>query len=247
MIRTLFATIVVSLYLVLVGPFSILYVWLGGNAKVLYSFGRSGCSLLTWLAGIKVEVQGRQHVKPGTTYLFLANHQGNCDPPAIMPAIPRNVRFLLKKELRKIPFLGTIMNLGGFVFIDRKDRTSAMKGTEEAVAQMKAGHSFIAFPEGTRSRSGRMGPFKKGPFIMAIQAEVPIIPMTVSGSFEVMPPAQLKINPGTIRVVFHPQIATKGLSFSQRDELMTEVARVISSELKEHEQPLASMTGRNTP
>src|SRR5262249_8791238 len=160
--------------------------------------------------------------------------------------IPRDVRFLLKKELRKIPFLGTIMKLGGFVFIDRKDRVSSLKGMEEAVAQMKAGHSFLAFPEGTRSRTGRMGPFKQGPFIMAIQAEVPIIPMTVSGSFDVMPAAQLKINPGTIRVVFHPQIATKGLSLSQREGLMTEVTRVISSQLKEHEQPLASMTGGNT-
>jgi 1-acyl-sn-glycerol-3-phosphate acyltransferase len=241
MIRTLFAIVVVSLYLLLVGPFSILYVLLGGNSKILYSVGRAGCSLLTRVAGIAVEIEGLGHVKPGKTYLFLANHQGNCDPAALFPAIPRNVRFMLKKELRKVPFLGTIMKLGGFVFIDRKDRASALQGMEEAVAQMKQGHSFIAFPEGTRSRTGRMGPFKKGLFIMALQAGVPIIPVTISGSYEVMPPSRLKISSGTIRVVFHREIATNGLGLNQREQLMNEVESAIASDLKGHEQPLVGV------
>jgi 1-acyl-sn-glycerol-3-phosphate acyltransferase len=150
---------------------------------------------------------------------------------------------MLKKELRKLPFLGKIMRLGGFVFIDRKDRASALQGMEEAVAQMKEGHSFIAFPEGTRSRTGRMGPFKKGPFIMALQAGVPIIPMTISGSYEVMPPGRLKINSGTIRVVFHPEIETNGLGLIQREKLMTEVASIIASRLEDHEQPLVAVRG----
>jgi 1-acyl-sn-glycerol-3-phosphate acyltransferase len=241
MIRTLFAIVVVSLYLLLVGPLSILYVLLGGNSKILYSVGRAGCSLLTRAAGIAVEIEGLGHVKAGKTYLFLANHQGNCDPAALFPAIPRNVRFMLKKELRKVPFLGKIMKLGGFVFIDRKDRASALQGVEEAVAQMKEGHSFIAFPEGTRSRTGRMGPFKKGLFIMALQAGVPIIPVTISGSYEVMPPGRFRIRSGTIRVVFHPEIETKGLGLNQREKLMTEVESVIASGLKGHEQPLVGV------
>lgn len=241
MIRTLFAILVVSVYLLSVGPLSILYVLWGGDPKILYSVGRTGCSLIIRLTGIKVEIQGLDQVKPERTYLFLANHQGNCDPPALFPAIPRNVRFMLKKELRKVPFLGAIMKLGGFVFIDRKDRASALQGMEEAVAQMKDGHSFIAFPEGTRTRTGRMGSFKKGPFIMAIQAGVPIIPITISGSYDVMPPGRLKINSGTIRVVFHPEIETEGLSLNQREKLMSEVGNVIASQLKEHEQPFVGV------
>jgi 1-acyl-sn-glycerol-3-phosphate acyltransferase len=243
MIRTLLAIAVVSLYLLVVGSVSILLAVLaGGDPRVLYSVGRVGCSLLTRLAGIKVEVRGREHVKPGRTYLFVANHQGNCDPPVLLPVIPRDVRFLLKKELRRVPLLGRIMKLGGFIFIDRKNRNSALEGMEEAVAQMRAGHSFLVFPEGTRSRTGRMGPFKKGPFMMAIQAAVPIIPITISGSFEVMPPAQLKISRGTIRVTFHPAIETRQLRLGQREELLVEVARIIASQLKEHEQPLVSTT-----
>ncbi len=243
MIRTLLAIVVVSLYVLVLGSLSILLVWVaGGNPSVLYSVGRFGCSLLTRLAGIKVEVQGREHIKPGRTYLFLANHQGNCDPPALLPAIPRDVRFLLKKELRRVPLLGRIMKLGGFIFIDRKNRASALQGMEDAVAQMRAGQSFLVFPEGTRSRTGRMGPFKKGPFMMAIQAAIPIIPITISGSFEVMPPDRLKISPGTIRVTLHPEIDTRQLTLSQREDLMGEVARIIASRLKEHEQPLVSMT-----
>lgn len=241
MIRTLFAIVLVSLYLLLVGPLSILYVLLGGSPKILYSVGRTGCSLLTRAAGVTVEIEGLDQVKPGKTYLFVANHQGNCDPAALFPAIPRNVRFMLKKELRKVPLLGTIMKLGGFVFIDRKDRASALQGMEEAVAQMKQGHSFIGFPEGTRCRTGRMGQFKKGLFVMALQAGVPIIPITISGSYEVMPPGRLKINSGPIRLVFHPEMETSGLSLSQREKLMTEVESIIASRLKENEQPLVGV------
>jgi len=243
MIRTLLAIAVVSLYVLLLGSLSLLLVWTtGGNPSLFYSVGRFGCSLLTRLAGIKVEVRGREHVRPGRTYLFLANHQGNCDPPALLPAIPRDVRFLVKKELRRVPILGRIMKLGGFIFIDRRNRASALQGMEEAVARMRAGESFLVFPEGTRSRTGRMGPFKKGPFMMAIQAAVPVIPITISGSFEVMPPARLRIMPGTIRVTFHPEIETCQLTPSAREELMGEVARIIASQLEEHEQPLVSMT-----
>jgi 1-acyl-sn-glycerol-3-phosphate acyltransferase len=241
MLRTLFVFLVVSVYLLLVGPLSILCVLLGANPKILYSIGRLGCSLVTRLAGIRVEIHGLDHVRPGKTYLFLANHQGNCDPAALFPSIPRDVRFMLKKELRKVPFLGTIMKLGGFVFIDRKDRASALRGMEEAVAQMKEGHSFIAFPEGTRSRTGRMGTFKKGPFIMAIQAGVPVLPITISGSYEVMPPGRLKINSGAVRLMFHPEIETKELTVSQRERLMNEVGSIIASQLREHEQPLVDV------
>ena len=236
MIRTVLTIVVVSLFLLVVGTVGVLYVWLGGSSKLLYSIGRVGCSLLTRTAGIRVKIEGLDQVKPGRTYLFLANHQGNCDPAALFPAIPRDARFILKKELRQVPVLGTIMKLGGFVFIDRNDRTSALKGMEEAVAQMKQGHSFIAFPEGTRSRTGRMGAFKKGLFVMALQAGVPVIPISISGSYKVMPPGRLRIKSGTIRLVFHPEIATEGLGLNQRENLMTEVAQVIASDLEDHEQ-----------
>jgi 1-acyl-sn-glycerol-3-phosphate acyltransferase len=238
MARALFVFFVVFAYLFLVGPICIVYAVLRGNADILYRVGRLGCRMGIKLAGIKLNIKGRSHVDPLKAYLFLANHQGNCDPPALLLAIPQNVKFMVKKELNKVPVLNIAMRLGGFVFIDRKDRPSALQGMNQAVAQMQRGDSFLVFPEGTRTRSGKMGPFKKGPFLMALQAGVSILPITISGSYQVMPPTEFRLTPGTITVTFHPKIETRGLSPSSREALMQEVRRTIRSELEETERPI---------
>ena len=149
--------------------------------------------------------------------LFLANHQSYCDPPALFVSIPRNVRLILKKELRKLPLLGLIMEMGGFVFIDRKDRVQSVSGMKQAVRQLQQGHSFLIYPEGTRTRTGELGPFKKGPFIMAIESGTPIVPISVKGSYEIMPPNRFSVKPGTVVVTFHPPIATNGLLLADRE------------------------------
>jgi len=238
MTRALFVFFVVFAYLFLVGPICIVYAVLRGNADILYRVGRLGCCMGIKLAGIKLNIKGRSHVDPKKTYLFLANHQGNCDPPALLLAIPQNVKFMVKKELNKVPVLNIVMRLGDFVFIDRKNRPSALQGMNQAVTQMQRGDSFLVFPEGTRTRNGKMGPFKKGPFLMALQAGVSILPITISGSYEVMPPTKFRLTPGTITVTFHPKIETRGLSPSSREALMQEVRRTIRSELEETERPV---------
>ena len=237
MARALFVVVCVFAYLFLVGPICIVYTALRGNSDFLYRMGRLGCRMGIKLAGINLNIKGLDHVNPSRTYLFLANHQGNCDPAALLLAIPHNVRFIVKKELNRLPILNVAMRQGGFVFIDRKDRSSALQGMNQAVAQMQRGDSFLVFPEGTRTRSGSMGPFKKGPFFMALQAGVPLLPITISGSFQVMPPTKLRLNPGTITLTFHPEIETRGLSPSSRETLMEEVRQTISSELKETGSP----------
>jgi 1-acyl-sn-glycerol-3-phosphate acyltransferase len=229
MLRTILAVSAVSLYIFFVAPFSILCALLRGKPDIIYQAGRLGSRIGLRLAGIKLEIEGQEHLAPGKTYLFVVNHQSNCDPPVLLVAIPRDVRFIVKKELQRIPLLSSAMRIARFVFIDRKDRVNALQEMSRVVAQMRQGDSFLVFPEGTRTRTGQMGPFKKGPFIMALQAGISIIPTSLSGSFEVMPPTQFRIRPGTIRVTFHAPVETRGLDPNVRDILMKGVWETVAS------------------
>ncbi len=233
MLRTLLIVFIVFVFLFLIGPFSILYALLRRSSDVLYAAGRLGSRLGLKLAGIRLVTQGLQNVEPGKNYLFLANHQSYCDPPAVVASIPVNARLILKKELRKLPLLGLIMEMGGFVFIDRKDRAQSIEGMKQAVQQLQKGHSFMIYPEGTRTRTGRLGPFKKGPFIIAIESGTPIIPVSVRGSYEIMPPHRFEIRPGTITVTFHPAIQTAGLTTGDREALTERVRGAIAADLGE--------------
>jgi 1-acyl-sn-glycerol-3-phosphate acyltransferase len=146
------------------------------------------------------------------------------------------VRLILKKELRKLPLLGLIMEMGGFVFIDRADRVQSIGGMKQAVRQLQQGHSFLIYPEGTRTRTGQLGPFKKGPFIMAIESGIPIVPITVKGSYEIMPPGHFRVRPGTVVLTFHPPVATHDLAAADREALTERIREMIAAGLDERGQ-----------
>src|SRR5215510_5965424 len=231
MLRALLAVFGVTSLLFLIGPFCVLYSLIRRSPDILYTAGRAGCRLGLFLGGVTVVVRGQENIDTRKTCLFLANHQSYCDPPALFAAIPLNARLILKKELRKLPLLGLIMELGGFVFIDRKDRVQSISGMKQAVRQLQQGHSFLIYPEGTRTRTGDLGPFKKGPFIMAIESGTPIVPISVSGSYEIMPPNQFRVKPGTVVVTFHPPIATSSLGLTDREALTEQVRSAIAAGL----------------
>jgi 1-acyl-sn-glycerol-3-phosphate acyltransferase len=233
MLRTGLVILVVFGLILLVLPFLIVIAWVQGKPDVLYLGARLGSRLGLKLAGVCIEVQGLEQIDPKRTYLFLANHQGNCDPFALLPAIPQDTRYIVKEELLKVPILGIGMKMGRFVVIDRKDRMDSLRGMNQAVVQLQQGESFLVFPEGTRTRTGKMGGFKKGPFMMAIQAAVPIVPITIDGSYEVMPPTRFRINPGMVRLIFHPPIDTRGMVPEDRDSLKERVRQMIASGLAE--------------
>jgi 1-acyl-sn-glycerol-3-phosphate acyltransferase len=230
MVRTLLVVVVVFIYVFLVGPYCILHALITRRSAILYSAGRIGCRLGLSLAGIRLDVRGKDDLPPGP-FLFLANHQSYSDPPALVACVPRDARLILKRELRKLPLLGFIMELGGFVFIDRKDRGQSIEGMRKAVKQLQQGESFLIYPEGTRTRTGELGPFKKGPFVMAIESGVPIIPVSVIGSYEIMPPDRFSIKSGTITIIFHAPIQTVGLSAADREELLAQVREIIQRDL----------------
>ena len=238
MLRAFFVVFGVAILLFLAGPFCVLYALVRRSSDILYAVGRVGCRLGLYLGGVKVVVRGAENIEAGKTFLFLANHQSYCDPPALFVTIPRNVRLILKKELRKLPLLGLIMEMGGFVFIDRKDRVHSVTGMKQAVRQLQQGNSFLIYPEGTRTRTGELGPFKKGPFIMAIESGIPIVPISVRGSYDIMPPHQFTVKPGTVVITFHPPIATNGLLLADRERLTERVRETIASVLVEADTPV---------
>jgi 1-acyl-sn-glycerol-3-phosphate acyltransferase len=183
------------------------------------------------MCGIRVDIQGREKISPGQTYVFLSNHQGNFDGPVLLHAIPRDWKALIKKEMMNLPVLSLVMKQVQFVPIERSNPKKARSGIEFGVSLLKKGHSFIAFPEGTRSRDGRLGNFKKGVFIMAIEAQAPVIPVTIRNSARIQPPGSYGIHPGIIEVIFHDPILTAGMTVEDRDSLIQLIRDTISSEL----------------
>ena len=235
--RTFSVTFVLLLLGCVFSPLCLLLALLWKNQKLLYWLGRIGCKLVLIAAGIKVEIRGLEFLDTSQNYLFLANHQSYCDPPAIIATIPLDVRLILKKELRWIPLLGIIMNKGGFIFIDRHKRVESFKYMAKIVDQLRQGYSFLIYPEGTRTRTGHLGSFKKGVFALAIKSKVPIIPITVSGSYSIMPPSSYLIKSGTIKLTLHQPILTAGFHLSDRHLLMHQVSETITKNLQSSEKP----------
>lgn len=168
--------------------------------------------------GMRVHAHGTEQLDPNGTYVFMANHLSLVDIVAIFVALPINVGFLAKKELRRVPFLGPAMVAGGHVFIDRKKHSSAVRAMTEAAEDVKRGASLVIFPEGTRGKDDVIQPFKKGGFHLARQANVPIVPLGLRGTRAILGKSELGIKPGDVHV--HVGAPIDPLSFSDIDALI---------------------------
>lgn len=230
MLRALLVTTSVFLYILLVGGPMVLYAWLADSAERLYWAGVAGARLALRLAGAKLEIEGLEKIPRERPCVFMANHLSNADPPAVVSFLPR-VSILAKKQVFRIPILGYAMRKVEIVAVDRADPDAARAAVEEAVGVLGRGLPFMVFPEGTRSRDGRLLPFKKGGFVLAIQAGVPIVPITILDSERIMRKGRWAIQPGTIHIVVHDPIETKGYTFERRDELVARVRAQIASAL----------------
>ncbi len=178
-----------------------------------------------------VEVTGRGHVKQGQSYVIMSNHQSNFDILAFYGHWRWQFRWILKEELRKIPGLGWYGAAGGHIFIDRRNRKKALAGLMAAKPLLDGGISVIIFPEGTRSPDGRMGDFKKGGFMMALDMNLPILPVSISGSHQVLPNKTFKLLPGKIRIQIHEPIESTVYGPERRDQLMADVRAAIAGGL----------------
>jgi len=184
---------------------------------------------ITRIGGVDVRVERRGRLEPGRPYVFMANHLSTVDIFALIVALPPPIRMLAKKELAYIPLLGWAMWAGRFIFIDRHNAVSARNSIERAKERIRGGQSVVIFPEGTRSRDGRMLPFKKGGFHLALDAGVPIVPCGLRGTRELMPRRSLLMRPGTVTVVIGEPIPTEGLASEDRSALLERVRGEIAA------------------
>jgi 1-acyl-sn-glycerol-3-phosphate acyltransferase len=181
------------------------------------------------IAGVKVRTVGLEKIEPERNYIFLSNHISNLDPPVTLPLIPRRTSVMVKKGLFKVPILGQIMRIGSLVPVDRGNRDAGITALRDAVKAIGQGLNMTIYVEGKRSFDGKLLPFKKGPFYLAEECKVPIVPITISGTEAVMPKARFAIRPGTVTVQFHDPIEPK--DFGERDCLMAKVRAAINSGL----------------
>lgn len=175
------------------------------------------------LAGADLRVEGDPGAVAGGPAIYVMNHQSTLDIPAAFAVLPVDLRFIAKHTLRKVPLLGWYMAWTGMVFVDRANSTQAVGSLSAAADRVRGGISLLAYPEGTRSRDGRILPFKKGPFVLALQSGVPIVPIAIAGSMQVMPAHLRPFRPGVVRMAIGTPIHTAGMSMEQRDALVEQV------------------------
>lgn len=186
------------------------------------------------IAGIRWRLIGLDQLPMKSNYIFMSNHVSNIDPPLLVPLLPRRVTVMVKKELFKLPILGPAMRMADFIPIDRTNREAAIGSVREAANVVRKGLDLLVFPEGTRSRDGRLLPFKKGSFYLAMDTGVPIVPVTILGTEELLPKGSMLARPGKVSIVFHAPIDPK--EFSDRAELMEAVrARMASAQPAERQ------------
>jgi 1-acyl-sn-glycerol-3-phosphate acyltransferase len=180
------------------------------------------------ISGVRINVTGKENLQSGQNYIFVSNHSSLFDIPIVMVGIPIEFRLVAKRELTKIPIFGFALKYGGYIIIDRDRSLKAMRSIERAVEKIKSGISVVLFAEGTRSKDGSIQPFKRGAFLLASKSGVPIIPVTIKGSSNILPKKKLKIQSGSVDVILDRPISTTNI-MNKQDELvlMEKVRNVI--------------------
>jgi 1-acyl-sn-glycerol-3-phosphate acyltransferase len=240
-------TIIMLLFWTLAAPVAALIgfpaAFIMGDVRVLYRLFMWGAWAGVWITGVRVETVGLDRFDHSRSYIFMTNHVSNLDPPIQVPLIPRRTSVMVKKELFKVPILGRSMRMGSLVPVDRGNRDAGIEAVRAAKSVVvEQGLNMIIYIEGKRSFDGKLLPFKKGPFYLAMECGVPIIPITIVGTHYAMPKARFSIRPGLVKVIFHPPIDPK--DFGSRDCLMEKVRAAIESGLpEEFRQPAAETAG----
>jgi 1-acyl-sn-glycerol-3-phosphate acyltransferase len=241
MIRTVALVLFCGLAILFLLPWLILWTALVGNPELMYSTAMNFVRFAVRAAGIRFRVEGIENI-PAQACVFACNHASNVDPPVLVPAIPRRVSILVKRELFRVPILSTGMRRSGFVAVDRRAKEGSVN-LDEVAGHLKSGLSFLVFAEGTRSLDGRLRPFKKGAALMAIHASVPIVPVAIVGTPRIMGKGEWRVHPGEVTVRFCPAIDASQYTIDQRTELIERVEAAVAGELPPDQQPLARANG----
>jgi 1-acyl-sn-glycerol-3-phosphate acyltransferase len=232
-VRSVATYVAVSVYVLIVAPFGILLALLFGWTAPLYVLGHVGVRLGLALSGIRYQMASAQPLPMDRAVVYCANHQSNIDPPILFNVLHPRMHIFYKAEINAIPLLARSFRLGGFIPVDRHNKEAALRSIDAGAASIRAGNSFLIFPEGTRSRTGELLSFKKGGFIMAIKAQAPIVPVAIQGGSAAMRRGSRIIRPVTVTIRVGRPIETAGLGLDDRARLIERVREQLTRMLAE--------------
>lgn len=225
--RTVATYVGVSLYVLLAAPAGMFLALVFGWIDLLYILGHWGVRFGLWLCGIRIVVSGSENLPRGRAAVFCSNHQSNVDPPVLYRALHPRLHILYKHEIDQLPLLARAFRMAGFIPIDRRNKESALRSIDAGARSLVAGNSFLIFPEGTRSKTDDLLPFKTGGFVMAIKAAAPIVPVAIQGSRDAMRRGSWLIQPITISIRIGLPVETKDVGPGERGALIETVRQRI--------------------
>lgn len=243
MLRGLIALVVFLVATVVLGAIATVVSLLVPRADATLRLGKIWARVMLVATGARVRYEGTEHAAASLPCVYISNHQSLVDVWALLPALPNAVRFVAKRSLFRIPFLGWSLWAGGFIPIDRGHRARAIRSLEVAAERIRNGRPVLLFAEGTRSRDGRLAPFKRGAFHLAVRAGVPVVPVAVSGTYDILRPRTLVVRPGSVTIRFGEPIDVGAYRPDDVDGLLERVrasvvAMLAASEPAERVDPL---------
>jgi len=227
MIRTLLIFLFTVTVTVFWGTIVIFASFVTKNGNLPHKIARFWAKNLLTAGGTKVTVKGLANIDPAKHYIYMPNHKSNFDIPVLQAYLPVQFRWLAKAELFNIPVFGYAMQRAGYVEIDRSNRAAAIASLDRTANIIKAGMSVIIFPEGTRSRDNTIRPFKKGGFVVAVDTGVPIVPVIIRGTREIMPKNRIQVKPGRVVIEIKAPVQTSSYSRQTKNDLMEKIRNVI--------------------
>jgi 1-acyl-sn-glycerol-3-phosphate acyltransferase len=231
MLRGLLVVLFLFPYTILASLGGLVVAHLTRSAALLYRLGRLGIGVSLWLGGVRVELEGAEHLADPRRTVVIANHVSHLDVPILFHALRIDFKAILKKELMSFPVFNRVLRFAGFLEVDRRDRAQSAATIERTARSLEEGSTFLVFAEGTRSRTGELGGFKRGGFVAALKARARIVPVAIHGARELMPRGGFRIRPGTVRVRVLDPVDAGRYSYDDRDQLVEDVRARIAAAL----------------
>lgn len=217
----------IALFSIIIATLVIIFSPFDYRGKITFIFSKIFSKGILLIAGVRVSIYGKELLDKKENYIFISNHQSYFDIPVLMQAVPNNIRFIYRSSLTRIPIFGWGMYLSGYIPINRENPREAIKSLRKASEKIKKGISVVVFPEGTRSSDGELGVFKRGMFVFAEEANVKLVPTSITGSYNILQRNKFKICSGRVNVVFN-----KPIDYRKDKYFVNEIKETIKSNMK---------------